>query len=157
MGQATTEAVIAMPRARAWEKLRDLSVAQNYVPGVTGVELTTGQREGVGASRRVFSKGRPPLDETVVEWQDGTGFMLKLHNGEKPPAPFKEAYFSYALADAPDGQTLFRGTLSYEMPWGAFGKLLDALVLNRLLAPTTTAIGPALKQFYETGKSANPA
>ena len=156
MGQVTTEAIIAMPRAEAWAKMRDLSLSPYYVPGVTGVAFTTPQRDGVGASRKILSKGRPPMDETVTAWEEGRGFTLKLHNGDKAPAPFKAAQFRYALEDAPGGQTLFRGTLSYEMPWGALGQLLDTLIFNRLMAPVTAAIGPALKKFYETGKSANP-
>src|ERR1700722_10002762 len=104
----TYEVHIDLPRAKVWEGLRDLSRAPRYVPNLTGVELTTDQREGVGASRRVFQVKGKPLDETVEEWEDGFGFKLRLHNGDKPPAPFPEAWFDYRIADAPDGGTLFR-------------------------------------------------
>lgn len=156
MGQVVSESIIAIPREQAWAKLRDLSIAHFYVPGLTDTKITTAQKEGIGTSRQVFSKSRPPMDETVVEWRDGYGFTLKLHNGDKPPAPFKEATFQYAVEDAPGGQTLFRGTLRYTLPFGVIGQILDSLFLERMLAPATAGIGPAIKTFYETGKSANP-
>ena len=53
-----------MPRAQAWERLRDLTLAHRYVPGLTKTELHAGPREGVGASRRVYQGERRWLDET---------------------------------------------------------------------------------------------
>jgi Polyketide cyclase / dehydrase and lipid transport len=157
MGQISAQTLLAMPRAEAWAKLRDIALARHYVAGVERIEITTPQSEGVGANRRVFVKGRPPVDETVILWEDGRGFTMKLHHDGKAPPPFKEAAFRYWLDDAPVGQTLVHTTLSYRLPLGAVGRLLDALVMRRLMAPTITAIGPGMKQFYETGKSANPS
>lgn len=105
MGALTFEAVIAMPRADVWAKLRDLQMARHYVKGVTAIELNTSQREGVGASRKVFMKDRPPVDETVIAWEDGRGITLKIHNGDKAPAPFKWAKFQYVIEDGPSGKT----------------------------------------------------
>ena len=120
-----------LPRAKVWEGLRDLTRAPRYVPNLTGVEILTEQTEGVGASRRVFQKNGKPLDETVEEWEDGYGFKLRLHNGDKPPAPFPEAWFDYRIADAPDGGTFFRPALIYGVPAGIFGKLMNALPIRR--------------------------
>jgi hypothetical protein len=110
----------------------------------------------VGASRKVFCKGRPPVDETVIAWEDGHGFTVKLHKGDQPPAPFKQAQFVYRLDDAPGGLTRVTTTLIYELPFGALGLILDALLMRRVGRSTVDAIARGLKQFYETGKSANP-
>ena len=119
MGRSSAETQLAMPRAQAWAKLRDLLLAQQYVPGVTRIEITTPQREGMGASRRVFCKGRPPVDETVIAWEDGHGFTVKLHNGDQPPKPFKQAQFVYRLDDAPGGGDLHVDGYTFEI--GEFG------------------------------------
>jgi Polyketide cyclase / dehydrase and lipid transport len=156
MGQISAQTLLAMPREEAWAKLRDIALARHYVSGVERIEITTPNSEGVGANRRVFVTGRPPVDETVILWEEGRGFTMKLHNDGKPPAPFKEAAFRYWLDDAPGDQTLVHTTLSYRLPLGVLGRLLDALVLRRAMTATITAIGPGMKQFYETGKSANP-
>jgi hypothetical protein len=67
-----------MPRTRAREILRDLSVAHRCVPGLVRTQIRTVQTAGVGASRRVYRKGDRSLDETVIEWEDGHGFLLRL-------------------------------------------------------------------------------
>ena len=150
MGAVTFEAVIALPRAAVWDKLRDLRTARHYVTGVTAIELSTAQREGVGASRKVFMKGRAPVDETVVAWEDGRGMTMKIHNGEQPPAPFRWAKFQYAIEDAPGGRTRVLGTFSYEMAWGLFGRMFDALAVRPASARSHATLGANMKKYYET-------
>jgi len=153
MGEVTFETVIAMPRTDVWAKLRDLRVARHYVPDVTAIEMNTSQSEGIGASRKVFMKNRQPVDETVIAWEDGRGFTVKIHKGEQPPTPFKWAKFQYEVADAPGAQTRVRGTFSYEMANGLLGRLLEALVLRRALERSNTAVAANMKRFYETGRA----
>jgi len=153
----TYEVHIDLPRAKVWEGLRDLSRAPRYVPNLTGVELTTAQTEGVGASRRVFQVKGKPLDETVDAWEDGFGFKLRLHNGDKPPAPFPEAWFDYRIADAPDGGTFFRPALIYGVPGGIFGKLMNALLIKRIALKNVRQVAENFKRHYETGEITNPA
>lgn len=156
MTDVSAEAVLAMSRTEAWSRLRDFTLAQYYVPGVTGLEITTAQREGAGASRRVFCKGRKPIDETVTRWEDGRGFTVRLHHGDKPNAPFKHAEFTYWLDDTAEGRARIRTTMSYEPSFGILGRVLDRLLLRRAVSSTVQAIVGGLKQFYETGTSANP-
>jgi len=157
MGALTFEAVIAMSRVDVWTRLRDLRTARHYVTGVTAIELNTAQREGVGASRKVFMKGRPPVDETVIAWEDGRAITMKIHNGDRAPAPFKWAKFQYVIEDAPGGQTRVLGTFSYEMAWGFFGRMFDALAVRPAIARTHAVLGANMKEFYETGQATNAA
>jgi hypothetical protein len=157
MGAITFEAVIAMPRAHVWAKLRDLQMARHYVAGVTNIELNSAQREGVGASRKVFMQGRQPVDETVIAWQEGRGMTLKIHNGAAAPGPFKWATFQYALEEQPSGHTRVQGTFAYEMAGGIFGRLFDALALRRAIARSHAKLGENMKRFYETGQITNAA
>lgn len=156
MTDVSADTVLAMSRTQAWSYLRDFTLAQYYVPGVMGLEITTEQRDGPGASRRVFCKGRKPVDETVTRWEEGRGFTVRLHHGDKPNAPFKHAEFTYWLDDTPDGRALIRTTMSYEPPFGILGRILDRLVLRRAVSSTLQSIVVGLKQVCETGTSANP-
>lgn len=143
-----------MPREKAWEKLRDFTLAPNYVPGVDAVEITTEKKEGVGASRRVLPKR---MDETVVEWNEGYGFLLRLHNGDNgPPAPFREAGFRYAMEDA-GNRTKFTMALMYTMRMGGFGRLLDKLFVGRFVMGAVRDVAISLKYFFETGEPVTPA
>lgn len=159
MPDSTVDAdiLVDLPRAQVWERLRDLSIAHYYVPGLTDAQLTTAQREGVGTSRKVYQKGMAPMDETVVEWNEGYGFLLRLHNGDRAPLIFKEAFFRYAIEDAGPRQTRFRPALIYTLRWGALGRLLDRLVMRRSSRAMLGRLARSFKQFYETGKPSNPA
>ncbi|MNZ54013.1 Polyketide cyclase / dehydrase and lipid transport [compost metagenome] len=151
MLSARHELILELPLESAWSRLRDLSLAPHYVPGLTGCEFHPGPRDGLGASRRVFMK-RGFLDESVVSWQDGEGFVLRLHRSEQgPPFPFREASFRYALRAEGMGRTRLCLSLDGELCGGRLGEWLLARALRR----TVARIAGNLKAFYETGKTQN--
>ena len=135
----------------AWTKLRDLSLAPHYVPGLTGCQFHPGPTEGLGASRRVLRKGGQYLDESVMQWQEGTGFVLLLHkvsNGS--PFPFREASFSYAL-QAEGIATRITLQMHYSLRGGRLVEWLLAKAFNKVVQQ----IAENLKAFYETGRTQN--
>jgi hypothetical protein len=148
---------IDIPREQAWQKLQDLSVAHHYVPGLKNTEITTDDTQGVGASRRVFQTGSSYVDETVEEWTEGEGFLIRLHRGEtgKPPL-FNKAWFRYAIEDNGKGGTTFTPSMTYEMPWGGFGSLLERLVLKKVFIGVLRDVAIAMKDYYETGQAVGP-
>lgn len=154
--EATAEIVIDLPRAEAWNKLRDISLAHNYVPGIVKTEIVTDQREGVGASRYVYRGKTSYLQETVTEWREGEGFRIRLHKGDKPAPPFREAFFNYRLTDAGPGKTRFTATLGYQLPWGGLGEWLGRRMLG-FVRSTVRDITVAMKLYYETGRPTTPA
>ncbi len=153
MNEVSSEIEADMSMPQAWDKLRDLSMPHNYVQGLTKTEMTTELREGVGASRQVFSKSRPPVDETVVVWDEGHGFLLKLHYGDNDAqGPFKRSFFSYAIEHAGD-KTVLKNTMQYEMKWGLFGTILDKLFLRKVYRAVVRDVVIAQKAFYESGEA----
>ena len=144
---------IDLPRAEAWERLRDLSLAHNYVPGVAAIRIDTERREGVGASRTVTMDNGREMQETVVEWDEGHGFLLRLHRGDKPAMPiFSRFYFRYRLDDEDGGEgTVIAPALIYETRFGLLGTLLGKLI-HAPLSASAQDIGLAMKDFYETGR-----
>ncbi|WP_416311593.1 SRPBCC family protein [Pseudomonas sp. W03] len=152
MLSARHELILDLNPDAAWNRLRDLSLAPHYVPGLTGCEFHPGPRDGLGASRRVLMK-RGFLDESVVEWREGQGLVLRLHRAEQgPPFPFREASFRYALHPESGGRTRLSLSLDGELRGGRLGEWLLAGALKK----TVAKIAVNLKAFYETGKSQNP-
>ena len=148
--------LIDIPLSDAWEKLRDISLAHHYVPGIVKTEIVSEQSEGVGASRYVYRNQRSYIQETVEEWQEGTGFLIHLHKGDKPAPPFKDAWFRYVLKDNGAGKTEFTATLIYEMPWGALGDWLGAK-MAKFVQATITDVALSMKLYYESGNPTTPA
>ncbi|MFR0692804.1 SRPBCC family protein [Enterobacterales bacterium AE_CKDN230030158-1A_HGKHYDSX7] len=151
MLSARHELILDLPHDAAWARLRDLSLAPHYVPGLTGCDFHPGPREGLGASRRVRMK-RGFLDESVVDWHEGQGLVLRLHRAEQgPPFPFRAASFRYALHPADGGRTRLTLSLDGDLRGGRLGEWLLAGALRR----TVAKIAVNLKAFYETGKTQN--
>lgn len=157
MSETTTaEVVIDLPPAEAWQKLSDISLAHNYVPGIVRTTIVSDAKQGIGASRYVYRSEKSYIQETVEEWQEGQGFLIRLHRGEKPAPPFREAWFRYALSKQGPGQTLLTVQLIYEMPWGRFGRWLGARMAG-FVQSTIADVALSMKLYYETGNPTTPA
>ena len=154
--EVTANVLIDVPLSEAWGKLKDISLAHNYVPGIVKTVIVSERHEGVGASRYVYRNEKSYIQETVEEWQEGTGFLIRLHKGDKPAPPFRNAWFRYALADNGSGQTQFTASLIYEMPWGRLGDWLGAKMAN-FVQKTIADVAIAMKLYYETGQPTTPA
>jgi hypothetical protein len=151
MYRADYEIEVLLTPAQAWDKLRDLSLADQYVPGLTGLEITTEKTGGVGASRRVYQGDKLALDETVVSWSEGEGFSLRLHRGEKGPVPpMTEAYFDYGLR-VRDGRVYLHNGMRYRLGLGPLGKLLQKLAVGKIVAGAVRDTTIAQKLYYESG------
>lgn len=143
-------ALIDLPINDAWAKLRNISLAHHYVPGIVKTEIVSTQAEGVGASRFVYRNAKSYIQETVEEWQEGKGFLIRLHRGDKPAPPFKDAWFRYALEDNGNGQTVLTTSLRYEMPWGRLGAWFGEKIAKFVQA-TIADVALSMKLYYETG------
>ncbi|MFJ2383868.1 SRPBCC family protein [Pseudomonas protegens] len=149
---ANHSVLLNLDSAAAWAILRDLRLAPHYVPGLTGCRLHPGPEQQVGASRRVFRKGGQWLDESVVQWQEGQGFVLRLHREQAgAPFPFRQACFHYQLlGDGPATRVIT--SLHYQMHGG---RLVERL-LGKAMNQVVRQIAENLKAFYETGRTQNP-
>lgn len=157
MGNIATSSIMCNISAeQAWEKLRDISTAHLYVPGLSKTKINSTKKEGVGASRRVYGK-HGALDETVTEWKEGKGFTIRLHKGDKPMMPFKDAHFSYRIDKIDNKQCKLTTTMIYEMPWGGFGKILNGLLFARIVRRNIRDVVLSMKNYYETGKPTTEA
>ncbi|MCB2049100.1 MAG: SRPBCC family protein [Novosphingobium sp.] len=153
--EAVGRAHIDMPRAEVWDKLRDISVADKYVPGVKAIRVDTARREGVGASRTVFMDNGQEMQETVEEWTDGHGFVIRVHKGDKPAIPiFKQFKFRYQIDDDGVG-TMLSPTMIYEMRFGPIGALLSP-VIGKAFAKAAADIALAMREYYLTGTRVTP-
>ena len=106
LGEAVArEADFAMPLARAWSLMRDLSLAHHYMPGLVGTEILGEPRSGVGARRRVYQSQDRWLLETVLEWHEHSGFLLSVQreDGRSPLPMFAAIWFRYQLLPAAGG------------------------------------------------------
>lgn len=152
MTQISSRIPLTISKAQAWEKLQDISLPHNYVPGIVNTKITTTEKTGVGASRLVFQTETKSLSETVTQWNEGSGFVIRVHQGEKgAPAPFKELNFEYGLEEE-NGQSYLHNKMSYTPAWGILGTLINKLVLEKAISGSLRDVTLAQKLFYESGE-----
>ena len=150
LSEASADFVVRLSPSRVWSKLQDLSLAHHYVPGVEAVEILTPQQEGMGASRRIFQENGQTLDETVVEWEEGRGFVIRLHVGDEgPPPPFDEAKFRYWIESGDDSETRISLTIAYAPMGGLLGEWLDVGLLNAEMNRRMQALAASMRSYYE--------
>ena len=153
----SAQEIIGIPITESWNYLRDLSLAHNYVPGVIDTCVTTEKKEGVGTSRRVYQGKAKYINETVEEWNEGKGFLIRLHReGDGPPFPFKEAWFRYSIESDDQDFTRLTVNLIYVMRWGKFGKILNKLLIGKFIGDRIRSIAKRIKIYYETGERVTP-
>ena len=144
-------APIPLPIEICWQNLRDLTRAKHYVPGLTDTVITTQYKEGLGASRVVTHRQFGEMDETVVEWDEGLGFTVRLHKGTRPARPFKEAFFRYEFESVPEGSEIHT-SMTYTLPFGWLGRILDRLVFRRVFRQNVVDVAVCLAEHYRTGE-----
>lgn len=153
--EAVATVTIDLPRAQAWEKLQDISLAHHYVPGIIKTEIVSENTTGPGASRYVYRSAKSYIQETVEDWEEGHGFTIRLHRGQKPAPPFKRAWFIYRLEDASPTTTTFTATLRYELPGGALGHWAGGK-MQPFVSKTIADVAASMKLYYETGVPTTP-
>ena len=152
--QTEVSVVVEVAVEGAWEKLHDFSVAHKYVPGLSRTEIMSSRRSGIGAHRRVYDEDGGFLEETILEWQEGQGFVIKLHDGDEPMTPFDRAEFSYHLAAAGKEQTLITLKMTIERPLGAVGEKLGEWFILPVIQDNLVQVAAGMKYYYETGQPA---
>ena len=141
---------LGMSRAEAWGNLQNLTLAHHYVPGIIKTEITTEQKTGLGASRRVYQSADGYLNETVIEWTEGKGFLLHLsEDSGDAPFPFKYAEFRYQLTDGSNGKTEIKTSLSFQMAGGCLGHWFSVLLAGEF-QKRTDEVADNLIIYYDS-------
>ena len=141
-------------RQIVWLLMRDLGISHHYVPGLLDTKIVSDNKTGMGAQRRVYTKPEKWLLETVVEWNEGSGFLLSLENMQGgAPGPFSEAFFRYQLSDNPDSSDsksscICELTLYFKMRFGLLGSIL-ARLLRGEFEKRNQLIADRLKDYYD--------
>ena len=96
---------------------------------------------------------------TVVAWDEGVGMTIRLHKGDGPATPFKEAHFRYefrASQDSPE-ECEIHTALTYVLTGGIVGQLVDTLFLGRVFRRNVVDTAVCLAENYRTGEPVDPA
>ena len=112
----------------------------------------TGPREGVGASRHCDLVTGGAVEETVIDWEDGSGFTFRMHDFIKGP-PFKTAEGRMTVRE--DGDSTVAGlTIEYRVKFGPIGAIMDHFMIRPQFEKLVPRVLQGLKRHLEAGAEA---
>jgi hypothetical protein len=127
----------ACPPERLWSVLSALTAVERYNPAVAAARIVGASSSGVGAMREcdLLPKGR--VTEKVIVWEELRALGIEV---AKSDWPITHMRWVTRVAPRGAGSTVDQ-RLEYGMKYGLAGRLLDALVMRRMIA---RSVGRAL-------------
>lgn len=131
MARLSARTIIHATPERVWEVLSDFGGIAASTPHLRSSTLTSEEPVGVGASRHcALAWPGVSTDETVTRWVEGQGYSVTIRMNGMPMRNAR-ADFDTGLEE---GHTVLTGIMSYDLPFGVVGRVLDKLVARRMSA-----------------------
>jgi len=153
MKTITTDLNLDAPASLAWEKLADFGNIADFNPNLSGSFLLEGSApRGVGAERQCdMTNGRDFIRERVTAWEEGRSYSVDIFEGTMP---LKTAHATLTVEPRGLATSHVTMSLTYEPKFGAFGALLDVVMLRRMLLQSCARVLEGLGDEVAAGKSA---
>ena len=134
-----------------WQRLSDLSQVQHYVPFVKGSEIMTEQKTGEGVQRIAWLENQRTVQEEVIEWDDGQGYLLRL-NDVSFFLPFHDMETRYRIeSDDEQGlQTDLAITLTVRPRFGLLGQWFLTPWITPRLQQQLDELADGVTTYFET-------
>lgn len=151
--ELNAEVLIEASKERVWEALSDFGNVYLWNPSVTHSHSTSEAPGGVGATRHCdLTIMKASIEERVVDWVENEEMRIEIIGGRRTP-PFKEAWGTITLAEAPDGGgTVTKLQLHYDLKYGILGGVIDRLMVRTQYGKGLKLALAGLKYHVETGK-----
>jgi uncharacterized membrane protein len=143
---------ISAPIERVWAILADLEAVQRYNPTVKKAVCVSEARHGVGASRRCELIPRGSVTERITAWLPMQAIAMELVEHDWPVSFMR---WRTEIAGDHDSTRVVQ-RLEYQVKFGVFGKLLDAMVMRKKLDRTIAVVFDRLKAHLEDVSLSRP-
>lgn len=142
----STKIVMNASQQQAWQVLQDFSNVHTWAPSVSDSYQIGNKEKGVGHGRHCDIDGFGGLDEIITQWDEGEGFQYTV----TPLGPLDASRSQWKLVKVDDRHTRLEVSLSYNLRFGLFGKILHALVMKNKLQKSLGETGMAVKDRVES-------
>jgi Polyketide cyclase / dehydrase and lipid transport len=123
---------------KLWHCLSNLDLVKDYNPTITHAEISGPSPTGLGTIRTCALKPKGKVVERVKVWEEGKAVGLEVVESDWPITKMH-----WVTRITPNGAgSILSQDLEYEMKFGPFGWLLNALVMKRNI---TKNVGGALQ------------
>ena len=137
---------IDAPRQTVWGILSDFSGVATWAPYLRSCSPVGDVETGVGAYRVLRHFWGFQLEESVLEWNEGTGFSFAVL---KVPYPLRNVHETWSL-EGSNGVVTVMTSVEYETHLGRIGAALDSALIMRLVKREMRAGLEGLKEYAES-------
>ena len=127
--EVVASAQIDKSQADVWSVLEDFANVYTWAPSVAESYTIGNAERGNGAGRHCKVEGFGHIDEYVTEWEEGTGFIYEI----TPLGPLDKSWSSWKIQALGDTRSRIEVKFSYNLRFGAFGKIMHKLVMRKKL------------------------
>lgn len=131
---------------KVWAVLNDVEEVGKYNPQVAEAKCISTNHEGLGASRQCTMKDGSILKEKVTLVEPDNAISMELYESGFPVQNMKWR----TTIEPKDKGTLVTQKLQYQVKYGAFGALLNALIMKNKMDEGMQAVFEGLKKYSET-------
>ncbi|MBL4660806.1 MAG: SRPBCC family protein [Alcanivoracaceae bacterium] len=143
---------IKASKHEVWEILKDFNNVYTWAPGVKESYGLNNKYQEVGAGRHCKLEGFGEIDEYIQQWDEGSGFVYDV----TPLGPLTNVYSSWYLSSVNKSMTTLKVTLSYDIRFGLFGKIMHKLIMRKKLNEALPQTLESVKKRVETGEMIRP-
>ena len=137
---------INAPHAVVWGILSDFSGVATWAPYLRSSSPVGDVESGVGAYRVMRHFWGFRLEESVIEWDEGTGYEFDV---VRVPFPIKDVRETWRIEDA-EGHVSVTTRVEYDMHLGPLGSALDGALVSHLVRREMREGLKGLKRYAET-------
>ena len=140
--------IVNATKEAIWEVLSNYGEVYKYNPGVSKSHISSVQDQGVGATRVCDLLPVGKVSETVIEWNEGNGFLIQVTPIEKlPPIESFTGYFEIEKLSVNTSRVSV--TINYKMKLGVTGKILNKILIQPKLEKSIIDLLSGLKTYIE--------
>jgi len=146
MTTINNEITINAPIEKIWQALTEVEILDKYDPTVKKSTLLSETKAGIGAKRKVdMLDGKNWFEEHCTVHQPNEALTFELTACSFPIHKLKHSYSFEKVGT----QTKVKQVMQYEMKFGVFGKIMDAMVVRSQSDKGIKKFFAGLKSFTE--------
>ena len=132
---------------KVWTMLTDLELLDKYDPTVKKSTLTSTEKTGMGAKRKVLLlDDKNWFDEKVTVFKPNEALTYQLTDCSFPIKGLKHSYSFEEIGN----QTKVKQVMEYTVKFGLLGKLLDVMMIRKQSDSGIKKFFTGLKSYTET-------
>lgn len=142
---------IKAPASKIWAALSDFGGIHLYNASVDRSPINEGTPpSGVGSERTCHLYDGNHIQERVVESVDEEKLAVEIF---ETSMPLKSALGVFTLVPTPSGGTRVTVSMTYVVKYGPIGKLMDVLMVKRMMGPSMSGLLAGLDHYVTTGNT----